>query len=82
MDKLILELHEELIAKEQKINELKEVIDLQKAQMVAYQERFRVLQDKINNAIEYINNHWDLATDKNVEFCILRDRVYQTLKGE
>ena len=33
------------------------------------------LQERIDNAIEYIKWHYDLATEENVEFCLLRDRL-------
>ena len=38
--------------------------------------------EKIDKAIEYIYSHYDLGTKENVEFCILRDRVLQILKGD
>ena len=82
MDKLILELHEELIYKEQRINELKEVIDLQRTQMVAYQERFRVLQDRINNAIELLDKFIPKDDDTILFTNNSRRKLRKILKGE
>ena len=45
-------------------------------------EEIEDLKERIDNAIEYINSHYDLGTEENVEFCILRDRVLGILKGE
>ena len=36
----------------------------------------------IKEAREYIKWHYDLATDENVEFCLLRDRVLEILDKE
>ena len=37
------------------------------------------LKEKINNALEYIDWHYDLGTKENVEFCLLRDRLLEIL---
>lgn len=34
---------------------------------------------KINNALKYIDWHYDLGTKENVEFCLLRDRLLEIL---
>ena len=37
------------------------------------------LSNIIKEAKEYIDWHYDLATDENVEFCLLRDRLLDIL---
>ena len=39
------------------------------------------LEERINSALNYIYDHYDLGTEKEVSFCILRDRVLERLKG-
>lgn len=40
------------------------------------------LQNIIKGAKEYIEWHYDLGTNDNVEFCLLRDRLLEILKKE
>lgn len=58
-----------------KIRELKE-------ENMKLKDKVEGLQDRIDNAINYIYDHYDLGTEEEVSFCILRDRVLERLKGD
>ena len=59
-----------------------ERLNKDRKELIRSNTKLREEKIRINYAIEYIYSHYDLATEENVEFCILRDRVLGILKGE